>query len=142
MRPKIFFSHPVNTYNTPLEAFLLQKIAEHFPQYDVENPNQPHHQEGYERYKRERGNGMAYYYEEVLPDCGAGGVHLPFRDGKYGAGVFGEAVRLDRLACPVWSISPEGVITEAYVEQMRRYALTAEETRKRVYDPEKGMLPY
>ena len=110
MLHKIYFGHPMNTYGTPLEAKLLAKIELAFPWLSIENPNQEQHQEGCRRWEAETGNPMEYFFEEVLPGCCAG-IFLPFRDGKWGAGIFGEAIVLTEQGCPIWEISPDGVIS-------------------------------
>ena len=48
MPKKLYFGHPVNVYGTDLEKKLLEKIAADFPDWNIENPNQKNHQEGYE----------------------------------------------------------------------------------------------
>lgn len=37
-RPSIYFGHPMNTYNTPLEERLLQQIQSQFPNASIVNP--------------------------------------------------------------------------------------------------------
>ncbi len=110
---RIYFGHPVNTYNTDLEQFLLKKITESFLGSIIENPNQEDHAGGYARYKKEYGNGMQYFYEKVLPYCN-GGIFLPFRSGSWGAGTFQEARKLAERNAPIWQISPEGLIAPVY----------------------------
>jgi hypothetical protein len=142
---KLYFGHPVNTYDTELEERILAALTRIFPERTIENPNQPHHQEGYSRYKHERRSGMLYFYEEVLPHCD-GGVFLPFGDGMWGAGVFGEADFLMNHDKEVWVITPgslsQGAIAVLKVRTLDDVsALTPEETRSRVYCPE-GFRPY
>ncbi|MBR9683662.1 hypothetical protein GOV03_03930 [Candidatus Woesearchaeota archaeon] len=127
---RIYFGHPVNTYNTEQETDLSAIIQQHFPEYEVENPNQPHHQEGYQRWKAEKGNGMQYYFQEVLPEMAAG-IFLAFEDGMLGAGVYGEAESLHQDGKPIYEISLEGKISELDLDPQR--FLTIEETRARVY---------
>ncbi len=142
---KVYFGHPVNTYNTELEEHLLTVLPRLFPGSVIENPNQPHHQDGYQRYKRERRSGMPYFYEEVLPLCDEG-VFLPFGDGAWGAGVYGEAQFLFDRGKKVWVILNrafwEHGATMLLVQTLDNVTvLTPEETRLRVYGPE-GMRPY
>jgi len=127
---KLYFGHPIDTYDTPLETELIQKIQDFFPFYFVENPNQPHHQIGYKIYKQETGNGMTYYYENVLPDMNAG-VFLPFEDGMFGAGVWAEANFLHELAKPIYEINLEGKISKLELDENRE--LSIQETRDRLY---------
>ncbi|MCL4421172.1 MAG: hypothetical protein M1477_05740 [Candidatus Thermoplasmatota archaeon] len=35
---RIYFAHPIFTYNKPIEAELLQKIQARFPDYEILNP--------------------------------------------------------------------------------------------------------
>lgn len=130
MQEKIYFGHPINTYDTELESRLLQRISEVFPGWFIENPNEEYHQDGYQFWKRLCGNGMNYYYKEVLPSCSAG-IFLPFRDGKWGAGVFGEAKFLYNRGCDIFQIDSEGkVIKIDSLDTIK--ALGIKETRKRI----------
>jgi len=81
-RKKLYFAHPLNTYDIPLEYKMLRLIKKSFPQFDIENPNQTRHQEGYKK------GGMDYFYKIVINCFNV--VAWPFLDGKVGAGVAGE----------------------------------------------------
>lgn len=126
----LYFGHPVNFYNTEKESELIRVITKEFPSCLIENPNQPHHQEGYRRYKLERGDGILYFKEEVLPKMSEG-IFLSFEDGKFGAGVFKEAKFLFEAHKPVWRIDVDGII-EA-LDFRCAEALSVDETRERVY---------
>lgn len=140
MSDKIYFGHPINTYDTELEGQLLQRISEVFPGWFIENPNEEYHQEGYKLWKKLHGNGMLYYYREVLPTCSAG-VFLPFRDGKWGAGVFGEAEFLYNRGCDIFQIDSGGMVTKINFLDARK-ALSIEETRKRIRTESGKIVPY
>jgi hypothetical protein len=127
---RIYFGHPVNFYGTPKEEDLVRIIERHFPQYLVENPNQPHHQAGYREWKERTGNGMDYYFQKVLPGMAAG-IFLPFEDGMIGAGVYGEAEFLAANGKPLHEISLEGAIRGLALDPARK--LSIEETKLRVY---------
>lgn len=127
---KIYFGHPINFYNTPKESQLIQIIRMQFPNSLIENPNQPHHSENYQKWKKERGNGMLYYYEKVLPFCDKG-VFLSFEDGMFGYGVFGEAEFMNNAGKTIYEISLDGKIKIMAIDFSR--LLSIEETRKRVY---------
>ena len=129
-KDKIYFGHPVNFYNVPKELELIQIIKKEFPLFTIENPNQPHHQENYQRYKMETGNGMTYYFKEVLPRMEAG-IFLSFEDKKFGAGVFGEAEALHKMEKPIYEITLENKIYPMQIDFSRK--LSIEETRKRIY---------
>jgi len=127
---KIYFGHPINFYNVPKESELIEIIKKRFPKFSLENPNQPHHQENYQRYKKETGRGMNYYFQEVLPKMDAG-IFLSFEDGNFGIGVFGEAEFLFNQRKPIWEINLGGKITPMLIDYSKM--LSMEETRKRIY---------
>ena len=140
MAGKIYFGHPINTYDTDLEKKLLLQIHIAFPGLVLENPNQDHHQKGYRLWKELYGHGMSYYYQEVLPKCVAG-IFLPFRDGKWGAGVLGEAEILASLGRPIFEITNDGVIRE--INNLQDIpSLTIDETRQRIRTKEGEIIPY
>ncbi|MDO8504852.1 MAG: hypothetical protein Q7S36_03290 [Candidatus Liptonbacteria bacterium] len=139
MQKRLYFGHPVNTYNIDLENQLLSQISVAFPGWDIENPNQKHHQEGYKRWKEAIGNGMDYFFKRVLSDCN-GGIFLPFRDGAWGAGVYGEAKFLVERGLPIWQITCAGVISRVNLNEI--VILNVEETRSRIRTPSGETNPY
>ncbi len=141
MRKTIYFGHPVNTYGTELESELLAVIRECFPGNEIENPNQKKHQDGYKEWKEKTGNGMDYFYKKVLPACQIG-IFLPFRDGKWGAGVYKEAKKMSETGCPIFRISNEGLISLVKIEDIAPLSISIEETRARVRTPAGDKVPY
>jgi len=140
MGQRIYFGHPMNTYGTPLERALLTVIDHAFPDWEIENPNQEHHQDGCRRWEVSTGNPMEYFFYEVLPHCHAG-IFLPFRDGRWGAGVFGEAKVLLGQLRPIWKINPEGVMSSVRIldDDLR---LSIEETKSRILTASNEWIPY
>lgn len=138
MRQKMYFGQPINVYGTELQQRLLKAIAAAFPDWDIENPDQERHSAGYRRRVDEGGRGMDYYFEEVLPGCLAG-TFLPFRDGKFGTGVYAEAKCLHDHGCLIYEIDADCRITSLLPDERR--VLTVEETRKRIRN-ETGREPY
>jgi len=139
---KLYFGHPVSVYGVESETKLLGIIEREFRGWEVENPNQQKHQDGYQLWKRNTGRGMDYYFREVLPKCD-GGIFLPFKDGKWGAGVFGECEFLRRNTKPTWEITHNGVISLIiFWEPVQKRVLSVEETRARVYSPNGKILVY
>ncbi len=136
-RERVYFGHPVNLYHTPKEAELEQKINEFFPELNIENPNRKIHGEGYQTWKKKTGNGMKYFYNQVLPNVKKG-IFLPFEDGKFGAGVFKEAKWLADRGVDIYEINLNGEITKIKnLDSIR--CLSIEETRKRVYGDKNGV---
>lgn len=136
---KIYFGHPINTYNTELEKQLLKKIREIFSGWKIENPNQKHHRNGYKHWENTTGNGMNYFVKKILPNCHYG-VFLAFRDGKLGAEVFKEAKHLSEKGCPIWQIFADGTIIR--LNLMATQSLTIEETRSRIRTKTGKTIPY
>ncbi len=128
----IYFAHPINIYNTDLEKKLIKKINLFFPQYNLENPNQKHHQENYKFWKQKTGRGMDYYFGIILPRMEAG-IGLSFEDGMWGFGVFGELEFLHDFGRPIWEIDFDGRI-KPITNLNNLKVLSHEETRKRVYN--------
>lgn len=143
MDRSLYFAHPINVYGTELEQKLLRALAARFPEWTIVNPADPEHGEAYERRKRETGKGMGYFLEEVLPKC-HGGVIMPFRDGKWGIGVFKEAELLENRGCPLWLITCRCSIarTSATEAKENNRILTIEETKARVRHSCGEKLPY
>jgi hypothetical protein len=130
---KIYFAHPIIFYNTELEKDLIEKIKSSFSYYEIENPDQEHHQRNYKLWKEKTGSGMKYYFEEVLPKMSSG-IGLPFEDGMYGFGVFGELQFISEKKCPIWEINHKGIITLIqHLDYFDSKVLSLEETRKRIY---------
>ena len=127
---KIYFGHPINLYDTDSETFLISKLEQFFTGYHIENPNQIHHDESYKKFKVEKGNGMLYFFEEVLPSMDAG-VFLAFEDGMFGAGVYKEAKFLVDEGKNIYEIDLEGELSALILDESRQ--LSIEETKKRIY---------
>lgn len=118
---KIYFAHPVNIYDQPIENAFARLIAHYLTNDElslIENPNQPKHQNGYDSYsKRLKENGldhkgMNYFYDEVLPNCNSC-AGVPFLDGRVGLGVAGEMKwfiehdMLIRIVVPRWLLTQQ-----------------------------------
>lgn len=108
---RLYFAHPVNVYNQPLEQEIVKLIKQRIHGVEVENPNQPHHQEGYKKWSARqkesdtKHKGMSYFYDEVLPACD-GCIAMTFLDGRMGLGVAGEAKWFLERNKPVWLLVP------------------------------------
>lgn len=135
---KIYFAHPINIYDEPLEEAFVELIADCLMNGDrsiLENPNQPYHQRGYERWKAQRDGspdnpsghrGMSYFYDEVLPKC-SGCVCLPFLDGRLGLGVAGEAKWFLEEGRPVWMV-------------VQTHLPTADDIKEFISNPRNGLF--
>ncbi len=127
----IYFAHPINTYNTKEEKSFIETISKRFSQFNIYNPNQIHNEENYKLWKKETGSGMKYYFDVILPHMDAG-IFLPFEDGMFGAGVFGEAEFLQHKGKPLWFIDwNKNIYSIKELDKSKR--LSVDETRKRIY---------
>lgn len=128
---RYYFAHPKDTYLPRLERFFIGTIQTCF-RCQVENPNQPHHCEGYQQACSRCGNGMTYFFD-VLMECD-GLVALPFQDGMFSAGVGWEMKVMFALRKPVYSISYKLNIFRLgnYPENL---VLSVDETIKRLRNP-------
>ena len=131
---RLYFGHPINAYDTELEKFLLIRVAATFPDWEIVNPNSPVHSAGYKAEKQLSGNGMHYFLERVVPTCQTG-VFLPFREGRFGMGVWSEASVLHQLNRPVWKISAQGILAPILNLRNEPPPLSVEETRERIKFP-------
>lgn len=105
----MYFGHDPSTYDTDLERALLAAIAATFPSYTVENPNQPHHLEGYHRWRQMTGDGREYYRRIILPRMDAG-VFLASASGLLSADTYADATWFDRHRKPTYLITRTGEI--------------------------------
>lgn len=152
-RDRVYFAHTINCYGTDLEKKLLELIRNFFGEKtDVENPNQPHHQEGYKTWKEMYKDhpvksGMDYFYEMVLPKCNKC-ICQTFLDGKWGAGVAHEAAFFIARNQPVWVIEPLTLEIrrisrkekKMILENNPNLVLSIEQTRTRIWG--QGGIPY
>lgn len=91
---RIYFAHPISEYGTAFEEAVLTALKSDW--LEVENPNAPHHQEGY------RQHGMAYF-EGVIAGCDAL-AYLRFSDGTIGAGVGKEIAFAADAGKPIYEV--------------------------------------
>lgn len=89
---KIYFAHPMDTYNTIIEEYCIEEIKRAFPEYEIENPNTVEDQLGAKEY------GMEYFKKRVL-SCDAI-VALAFPDETIGAGVGQELIWAEEAKLP------------------------------------------
>ena len=91
-----YWAHAISDFNTKFEQEMQAWLESHLAWIDIrlENPNQPHHQDGYNN------SEMGYYLREVLPKCD-GCIVTAFPGGKIGSGVAMEVAHFLTRGCPV-----------------------------------------
>jgi len=77
MKPRVYYAHPINIYNSPRERRDLEALE--YMGFEVVNPNGPEHDAGY------REEGMDYFYD-LVGECD-GIAFRAFADGNIPAGV-------------------------------------------------------
>lgn len=127
---KIYFGHPVCFFDETIEEYLISKIEVKFPEFEIENPNNPFHKYNYFHYKEKYNNGMKYYFEKVLPKMSIG-VFMPFEDQMFGAGVYGEAEWMKKEGKEIYQIDFDGIISKLSLDESLK--LSIEDTLKRVH---------
>lgn len=89
---KIYFAHPITDYGKQREGNVLTWLEA--DGWEVENPNQPHHQVGYDQ-------GGMEYFQRLASECDAL-VFTRFPDGSIGAGVGKEIDAAQASGRPVY----------------------------------------
>jgi hypothetical protein len=95
IQPKLYYAHPISDYNTPYEERMM-RMLQGFSRDGMENPNQKHHQIGYEKH------GMDYFLDlcSGLDGC----IFDTFPGGIIGAGVAKEVQSFLDAGKPVWQV--------------------------------------
>ena len=78
-KKRIYFAHPINTYDTILETFFLDYFSKYKNDIIIVNPNSPEHRKGYGK------EGMEYFKKLVL-SCDEL-YAFGFGDNSIGAGI-------------------------------------------------------
>lgn len=117
---RVYLAHPVTDYGTERQSAAIALICSRG--WQVENPDQPHHEAAYRSY------GMAHFME-VVEDCD-GLAFLRFDDSTIGAGVAKEIETALRRGLTVWDASNGDLLNIG--SMMPTPILTVEQTRAKV----------
>ena len=98
MQTSFYFAHPTSMYHSVAERDIAARFREAVPGAEVENPNQKHHSEGYQR------EGMDYFLS--VCDRQDGVFFAPHFDGSIGAGVAKEVDSFLKRGAPVFYFDP------------------------------------
>lgn len=140
---RLYFAHPINVYDTPLETTLIRTIGAHpqLSRFTLENPNTKAHSAAYEARKTISEDAMSYF-AEVVGKCAAV-VFLAFPDGKIGGGVWYEILAADCIGLPLWEIFPDGRILRIKSGQLAlTRSLTRIDTVARIRYPDGSPRPF
>lgn len=158
VKPKMYVGRPINLFNTPQDGTLMKVLSKFFFEYDLEDPNQKKHSDGYFKYRAMKGteyngrivqSGMDYYFQEILPYIFSG-VFVPFRDGRFGKGVFDEAEFISKKGKESYVLDFDWENLEfrglrCFDPRETFKCLTVEETQARIYidgDYKKGIKSF
>jgi hypothetical protein len=119
----IYFAHPINTYNKPIESKLLSEIKKAFPNKRILNPN---HSSIEALYKKQGMN----IFKGLVEKCDSL-ICLPFDDGSIGAGKAKEIewALNDNKPC-YYITSTEPFIYEPLKNLNKYNVLSVDDTRK------------
>lgn len=124
---RIYLAHPVTDYGTKRQADAIDALRKYWAeersskQLEIENPDQPHHQNGYEL------EGMAYF-KKVVESCDRL-AFMRFSDGSIGAGV-GREIRWGLQSCfAVYELFNGWLY---HVQDMPTPILTVDQTREKI----------
>lgn len=118
---RVYLAHPISYYDgTPTQVAAVKAINERG--WQVENPDQPHHQAGY----KERGMD---HFIDVVQNCD-GLAFIRFPDGAIGAGVAKEIEAALRQRKPLYDATSGQLTIQG--EMMPFPVLSVEETRARI----------
>ncbi|WP_142628101.1 hypothetical protein [Rhizobium sp. P007] len=124
---KIYLAHPVTDYGAERQAAAVAALRKYWVEehprqpLEIENPDQPHHQEGYNR------EGMDYF-KKVVESCDRL-AFMRFPDGSIGAGV-GREIRWGLQSCfAVYELFNGWLY---HVQNMPTPILTVEQTRAKI----------
>jgi hypothetical protein len=144
---RLYFAHPINTYNTDLEHELIQKIHEHFDRdIIIVNPSDLVHQvmvmdiKSFYDDAELASKKVMQYFLCIVASC-QGGIGLPFQDGVFGAGVYKELERIAQNHHTIWSITHRGDI-EIISNLSALTPLSVDETRARIRNADLSQRSY
>lgn len=124
---KIYFAHPVTDYGSERQAEALSSLQKYYREQwprtnlEIENPDHPHHQEGYNR------EGMDYF-KKIVESCDRL-AFMRFPDGSIGAGV-GREIRWGLQSCYAVYELFDGWLYQ--VQNMPTPILTVDQTRSKI----------
>lgn len=124
----VWFAYPMTYWNKKIEKDLINSLRTKFHKCFVETANCKGHEKLYQRWKKDTGHGMDYYFKCVLPRMDIG-TFMAFEDGMFGAGAYGEAEKLASQNKPIYEINLKFKLKELTLDTNRR--LSIEETRER-----------
>lgn len=135
----LYFAHPINTYGTELEKYLLDALRGCGLARRIVNPNTPQHHAACHLLMDDGAKwGMDYFTSQVLPSCAAL-VFFAFGDGKISAGVALEIETAMLQGSSIYEITThiEGTtirpLRGSDFEALHTRRLSIEETRERLY---------
>lgn len=123
---KIYFAHPVSEYDTENEAKAMDFIRSTSPEAEIINPNKAVHAEAY------RQIGMDYFIS-LVKKCDQL-FAMPFPDGRFGMGVYTEAVAMMNKNGSILEITvqQDGTVKINFLDVKNISPLSINETRERI----------
>jgi len=95
----VYFGHPRLYYNTDLETNSIMMIHNRFPDYIILNPNQRR------RFNRTVNRSGFNIFYSLVGRCDVG-VFMLMSDGRWGAGIYREAQRMEEQNKLIYEVNP------------------------------------
>jgi hypothetical protein len=138
MKMKLYFAHPMCTYNTIIEEFYLEMLTINYGEdYEIVNPNQKIHQDACDLL----GDNSMSYFEGLTKSCDAL-VAMSFPDKTLGAGIAKEIEWMWEKNGDIWIHSISAFVSPILLYKKNDFdvftVLTREETRAKMLSYQYG----
>lgn len=127
----IYFAHPINTYNTPIEKDCIDAIELKFPGFTIINPSDIKYQNEFSDYRSKEKENYMPYFKSLVDKCSII-VYLPFQDYKVGSGVYYEICSIENKNNIYQIDAIEFNISKVSMEYVEDNKIDVDETRKRI----------
>lgn len=128
---KIYFAHPINTYETPVDEKCVQIIKDNLGDQII-NPSDPLIQRTFASYRKENPDTYMEFFKDLVSSCDTI-VYLPFSDGMIGAGIWYEVKNVYKKGGKIYEIDlPTESLSEVDFPYVDSNKLTVEDTRIRI----------
>lgn len=128
---KIYFAHPINTYETPVDEKCIQIIKDNLGEQII-NPSDKLIQKTFGEYRIAHPDTYMEFFKELVSSCDTI-VYLPFKDGMVGAGIWYEVKNVFENGGKIYEIDlPTDSVSEVDFPYVDGKRLSVEDTRIRI----------
>lgn len=134
---KIYFAHPVNTYNDDTDRLCINIIKNELGNQII-NPSDDLIQSTFKEYRLKHPDTYMEFFKDLVSSCDTI-VYLPFKDGKIGAGIWFEVKSVSENGGKIFEINLNKTddvylnpLMEVDFEHVNNNKLSVDETRIRI----------